>query len=205
MSTFSKLWLPEDHVHDLHVVRHSIGSDLSFTGGGWKALWHTTQSPWYSFDAIDSYFRGDARGKAPHFLIGGRPGAEHPYVAQYVPLDESSFALQNDTGDHMDTNRANCIQIEVCGYAEDMGDFVHYRALANLFDLIDHRQHIENWTHADACVPATRYSDRTFVLKEGHLGHNMAPDNSHTDPGLCFRWGTLQALIAALPEAGYDL
>lgn len=198
-------WLPEDHVWDLHVERHSIGSDLSFTGGGWKLCWHTTETPWNWYDTGVGYFTGSARGKAPHFLIGGRSGASHPYVAQFVPLDESSFALQNDTSDAKDTNRANVIQVEICGRADYMSYFDHYKALANLFVLIDHRQHIENWTHAEAGTTPPRFSDSTWVTKQGHVGHNMAPDNTHYDPGKGFRWGTLQNLINGCPDGGYSL
>jgi N-acetyl-anhydromuramyl-L-alanine amidase AmpD len=200
------LWLPEGHVWDLHIEQHSIASNLSFTDGGWKLVWHTTESPWNSYDAIDGYFRGAARGKAPHFLIGGKPGADHPYVAQYVPLNESSFAMQNDASDGRDTNRAHCIQVEICGSAANMGDFGRYRALANLFTLIDHRQHIENWTHDSGYgVEPHRYSDYEFEVVRGMVGHNMAADNNHTDPGKNFRWGTLQNLIRDCPDGGWDL
>lgn len=205
MTDINPRWLPEDHVWDLHILRHWIGSDLSFTGGGWKCCWHTTESSWWSFDVVDDYFRGAAMGKAPHLLIGGRSGAQHPFVAQYIPFDEAAFALANDYSDRYQTNRANTIQVEICGRAGDMGDFNRYRALANLFVLIDHRQHIENWTHATAGVEPVRWSDSTWVQKQGHVGHNMAPDNNHTDPGVNFRWGTLQNLVNDCPDGGYDL
>lgn len=203
--TLDQVWLPEGHIWDIHFEKHSIASDLSFTGGGNKLCWHTTETPWDWWSAGVEYFTGSARGKAPHFLVGGRAGALHPYVAQFVPLDESSFALQNNTADGFDTNRANVIQVEICGYADSMGDFSHYRALANLFTLIDHRRHIENWTHADAGSTPQRFSDYTWVMKQGHVGHNMAPDNDHYDPGKNFRWGTLQDLISTIPDGGYNL
>lgn len=198
-------WLPEGHVWDLHIDRRSIGSDLSFTGGGWKLCWHTTESSWLSFDSIDFYFRHAAKGKAPHVLIGGSTDATHPRVAQYIPFDESAFALANDPSDAKQTNRANTIQVEVCGRAANMGEFQRYRALANLAALIMHRVDIPNWTHAVAGVTPVRWSDSTWVEKQGHVGHNMAPDNDHTDPGTNFRWGTLQNLIAGIPDGGYDL
>ena len=105
MSIGDQVWLPEGHVWDLHIERNSIGSDLSFTGGGWKLCWHTTESSWGSFDAINDYFKGAAKGKAPHFLIGDVVGRDHPSVAQYVPLNESAFALANDVADRYQTNR----------------------------------------------------------------------------------------------------
>jgi hypothetical protein len=86
-----------------------------------------------------------------------------------------------------------------------MATFGRYRALANLFELITHRQPIENWTRAEAGVTPRRLSDLEWEVKQGHVGHNMAPDNDHTDPGVGFRWGTLQNLITSIPDGGYDL
>jgi hypothetical protein len=126
----NQLWIPEGHHYDLHIVRGPRGAGAgAFTGGGWKLLWHTTQSPWdWADDGADYLVR---ERKEPHFIIGGRKGLDHPVVHQMLPLNEAARALGNDNGDHYQTNRANVIQVEIAAMADEMGNFDHYRALAN--------------------------------------------------------------------------
>lgn len=200
----NELWLPEGHVWDLHISNDVRADDAGdFTGGGWKLCWHTTETSW-DWAKVGAQYLDDAR-KAPHFIIGGASDAEHPYVYQLLPLNRAGRALGNDTSDGYQTNRANVIQVEICGKAAAMSWFAHYRALANLFTLIQHRVEIPNWTHADAGTTPRRLSDREWFLKAGHVGHNMCPDNDHTDPGTGFRWGLLQNLIGDIPDGGYSL
>lgn len=198
------LWLPEGHTWDLHIIHGPIGAGAgSFTGGGWKLMWHTTESPWTWADDGASYLVRER--KEPHFIIGGRRGLEHPVVHQLLPLDVAGRALANNVGDGYQTNRANVIQVEICGSASEMATFGHYRALANLAELIMHRRPIPNWTRSSTGVPAPRMSDAKFVEYRGMCGHNEAPDNNHTDPGAGFRWNTLQNLITDIPDGGYAL
>jgi len=203
-SGMDRNWLPEGHTWDLHIVHGPRGRGAGdFTGGGWKLIWHTTESPWTWADDGASYLVRE--GKEPHFIIGGRRGTEHPVVHQMLPLDVAGRALENNVGDGYQTNRANAIQVEICAAASEMATFGHYRALANLAELIMHRREIPNWTHAEAGTVPTRLSDTEFVAKQGMLGHNQAPDNNHTDPGRGFRWNTLQRLITEIPDGGYAL
>lgn len=200
-SSIDKLWLPTGHHWDLHILHYQDRDAGPFTGGGWKLCWHTTESPWGAVDAMQAVL--DKKDAAPHLLIGGRPGTLHPWVVQMVPFNRAARALENDAGDGYQTNRANVIQVEICAYAADMAKFDHLRALANLFGLVDHRQHIPNVAPQDFSKPR-RMSDAEWVKAEGHVGHCMAPDNSHWDPGHMPE-GTLINLIKRLPEGGYDL
>lgn len=205
MTNFDSRWLPEGHVWDLHIERLSIGSNLSFDVGGWKLVWHTTETPWDHYDAVVHAFAGIEHGKAPHFLIGGVPGSRHPYVAQFVPLDEASFALRHPAGTK-ETNRAHCIQIEICGYAAGSQDWPDwkYKALANLFTLIDHRRNIANVSLQDFSNPY-RFGEQEFVDAYGHVGHSMVPNNDHWDPGR-FRADFLIEAIRDCPvDGGWDL
>src|SRR4051812_23566771 len=77
-----------------------------------------------------------AKRAAPHFVIGGRAGLEHPVVIQMIPLNQAGRALGNDS-DGFDTNRADCWQTEICGTAANSGNWptTRYKALANLVRL----------------------------------------------------------------------
>jgi hypothetical protein len=199
----NQLWLPEGHHYDLHIVKGPRGTGAgAFTGGGWKLLWHTTESDWYWADAGATYLV--RAKKEPHFIIGGRRGLDHPVVVQMLPLNEAGRALGNDNGDHYETNRANVIQVEIAAKAENMGDFDHYRALANLAALIMHRVPIKNVANHSFRTPV-RMSDAGFVRARGHVGHVHAPDNDHGDPGRGFKVFTLKTLIDHVPEDGYAL
>lgn len=197
------LWLPEGHHWDLHIEHARLLDAGTFTGGGHKLVLHTTESPWQTVDSMYGVLR-DKRA-APHFVIGGREGRDHPVVIQCVPLDRAGRALANDSGDGFQTNRANAIQVEICGYASEAADWpmTRYKALANLVELVDHRFDIpfrsqQDFSHAE------RMSDAEWVAVSGLVGHSMAPDNDHIDPGH-FREGTLLNLLRDIPDGGYDL
>lgn len=199
----NKLWLPKGHHWDLHIEHRPLLDAGNFTGGGHKVVLHTTESPW---DTVDSMYRvlRDKRA-APHFVIGGREGLQHPVVIQMVPLNRAGRALANDPYDGFETNRANAIQIEICWYAADAQNMPreYYHALANLIELIDHRFDIpfrsqEDFSHAE------RMTDAEFVAAEGLVGHSMVPDNDHTDPGR-FHEGWLLSDLKNMPSGGWDL
>jgi hypothetical protein len=99
------LWLPEGHHWDLHIEHDPSEDAGSFTGGGWKLCWHTTESPWLAVDAMVATVQ--AKRACPHFVIGRRSGLMHPVVVQLIPLDQAGRALQNFSADGFQTNRAN--------------------------------------------------------------------------------------------------
>jgi hypothetical protein len=76
---------------------------------------------------------------APHVVIGWRKGFKYPVAIQCIPFDRAGRALQHPSGP--ETNRANAIQIEICGRAAESHtwDANWYKALANLALLIEHR------------------------------------------------------------------
>jgi hypothetical protein len=198
-----KLWLPTGHHWDLHIEREQLEDAGSFTGGGWKLCFHTTESSWNSVDAMVDVLR-DKRA-APHFCIGGRPGRSHPTVVQLIPLNQAGRALGNDSSDGYQTNRANCIQIEICGRTSEIPQWsdVMYKRLANLTELIRHRVDVPNKAPWDFSNPK-RASDSAWVKASGYVGHVHAPDNDHVDPSR-FREGYLIDLVRKIPNGGYDL
>lgn len=199
---FSKNLLPTGHVWDMHILRMFDEDAGTFTGGGWKLLWHTTESPWYRVDSMENVL--DRKNAAPHVVIGGREGLKHPVAVQMIPFNRAGRALQNDPSDGAQTNRANCIQIEVCWYAAQMGQFDHYKALANLAVLIMHRVPIRNGHETRSFSSPKRLSDSEFVKAKGHIGHVHAPDNTHVDPG-ALNITKLEELITNCPDGGYAL
>lgn len=210
-----KLWLPTGHHWDLHILHYRAEDAGTFTGGGHGLLWHTTESPFFRVDSMQDVL--DRKRAAPHLLIGGRAGLEHPVVVQMIPFNRAGRALQNDPSDGKQTNRANKIQVEICGYTDHtaaqaagaLKDWIpnwtenRYQALANLAGLTMHRFDISNVAHYDFSNPK-RLGDQQFTDADGHLGHCHAPDNTHTDPTR-LREGYLVELIDKLPEAGYAL
>lgn len=204
----SDWWLPEGHFFDLHIEHRPLEDAGDFTGGGNKWVWHTTESPW---DAVDAMYETlKAKRAAPHFVIGLRDGLQHPVVIQMVALNQAGRALGNDSADGHQTNRADCIQTEICGVAANSGDWptTRYKALANLVRLTN------NTVPDSREVPrelarsfsnTTRFSDSGFVTASGHCGHMHVPDNDHVDPGTHFRGNLLMDLLANMPNGGYDL
>jgi hypothetical protein len=198
----SSQWLPEGHHWDLHIEHKPLENAGTFTGGGKKLCWHTTES---AFDKVDLMWQvlRDKRA-APHFVIGGRPGLQHPVVIQTIPLDRAARALQHPAGTPQ-TNRANAIQVEICGFTAEAVDWPEsrYKALANLFVLIRHRVAIKNKATVDFSRPR-RLGGQEWVDAEGHVDHGQCPNNTHHDV-LRFREGKLINLIENCPDGGYDL
>lgn len=198
----NELWLPEGHHWDLHIEHELQEGAGWFTGGGWKLVWHTTESAWNSVDVMVDVLR-DKRA-APHFVIGGRQSTKHPVVVQLLPLNVAGRALQNNSGDGYQTNRANAIQVEVCGVTAQIPGWsdLMYKRLANLTELIRHRVEIPN-RGLDFSKPQ-RLSDVQWVTASGYVGHCHAPDNDHVDPTR-FREGFLVDLVRRIPSSGYAL
>jgi hypothetical protein len=175
----SDLWLPEGAHYDLNIEHGPLPDAGPFTGGGWKLCWHTTESERESVDAMWSVLRN--KDAAPHFVIGYRKGFRFPVVIQMIPLHRAGRSLAHPSGP--ETNRANVIQVEICGRAAESNswDDNWYRALANLGLLIEHRVPIER--KRPRRFPGERYTGSGFVRATGHVGHCHVPGNDHGDPG----------------------
>lgn len=195
--------------HDIKIERSIDGDAGDFTGGGWKLVWHTTESPVVAVDSMVRVLHD--KGAEPHFCFGKRDGR---YVAvQMCPLNQAARTLQHPAGTP-ETNRANAIQVEICGRASESGlwtlDF--YESLANLTRLINverresgHR--MVPWDLARSFANDTRFTGLGFIEAEGHLGHKHAPNqpSGHSDPGDGFKGGLLMQLLRDVPDRGYYL
>jgi hypothetical protein len=146
---------------------------------------------------------------APHLIIGGQAGREHPLVIQCIPFNRAARSLRHPSGP--ETNRADCIQVEICAEVADVPAFPRfgrYRALANLVRLV-------NVTVPDAReVPrrlardfgdTRRFGGEGFVRAAGHCGHMHVPGNDHIDPTTAFDGRRLLQRLREMPPGGYDL
>ena len=152
------------------------------SGGGDKFVLHTTESPREWIDgAIAQFFAGIG---TPHLSIGWRKGVKLPVVAQFLPFNQYAKTLEHPAGTP-ETNRANAVQIEICGRAAESNDWDDnwYRALANVALLTQHRTDFP--INRPREFPGSRYTGSGWIQAKGIVGHCHAPNQTqgHTDPG----------------------
>jgi hypothetical protein len=179
----NSLWLPEGLHWDLHIEHHHADATGPMAGGGAKLVLHTTESPREWIDAAIRQFANQGIG-TPHLSIGWREGVKLPVVAQFLPFNQYAKTLEHPAGTP-ETNRANAIQVEICGRAAEANDWDlnWYRALANMALLVEHRTQIKRTRPRR--FPGDRYTGAGFVRAKGIVGHCHAPNQTqgHTDPG----------------------
>jgi hypothetical protein len=156
-----------------------------------KVVWHTTEGT--NFDGARSTLTGN--GDEPHILVS----VDGKHVLQFISFDRTSKSLMHPPGTP-ETNRAHCIQIEVCGFAHDSHNWTDekYRRLAALAALIEHRTGVERHTHVKWASDVRRIAATHFARATGHVGHMHIPNNDHVDPGVGFR---ITDLFAFMGEA----
>lgn len=175
--------LPAGFHFGLHIEHELSHDGGDFVDGGWKLIWHTVEG-----NDLRVAQRTLVQKRAePHVVIGRAGTGREAFTAvQMLPFDQSARALEHPDGT-LDTNRARCIQVEVCGFARDSQDWNAevYAALGALAHLIEHRVPIPRKAPRPFTVPAERYSPRGFVNAAGHLGHCHAASQpgGHWDPG----------------------
>jgi hypothetical protein len=169
-----KAHLPRGTHWGLHITGHPAEDAGAFAGGGHKLLWHTTEGT-----NIDTMVRVlEEKRAAPHIVVD----FYHSRVVQMIPFNRAARALEHNGGP--ETNRANCVQVEICDYAKNSQDWTErqYGVLAALAVLIEHRVPIPRHANYRFRHPV-RLGGQQFVDATGHLGHCHVPGNSHWDPG----------------------
>ncbi len=163
----------------------------SFTGGGRKFLVHTTEGP-----TLEGAFATlSANRSAPHFILEVKNGQRR--LVQCIPINRAARSLEHHGGP--ETNRANCIQVEVVGFTD--GAKAKKLGHPELFvpnwshDIYKSLHMLMQWTNQHFGVPMradhpfigqpgyARLSGQAFVNAVGLLGHCHAAENTHTDPG----------------------
>lgn len=157
---------------------------LTFTGGGRKLVWHTTEGS--SAEGAFGAYRN--AGVAPHFTIALVNGRRKLY--QHIPLSKAASALRHPSGP--DTNRANAIQVEIVGFARQSPHWdpqmYHYLRLLALF--VNREFGVPMAEHVNWQSPR-RLTGAEFFKYSGHIGHMHVPGNDHSDPGAGFREGII--------------
>lgn len=167
-------WIPESTRHGIKI-EHSPGESAgAFTTGGWKTLWHTTEGR--DLDTMVNVLQN--KRAAPHLVVCFRTKR----VVQMVGFDAAARALEHPSGP--ETNRARCIQVEICDYAKWSQDWVEgaYKFLAQVALMIERRVPVPRRAPVSFWTPR-RLTGQGFVRATGHLGHSHVPGNTHWDPG----------------------
>ena len=173
------------------ATRQLLPDAGTFAGGGRKFLVHTTEGP-----TLEGAFATlKANRSAPHFILEVRNGRRR--LVQCIPINRAGRSLQHPSGP--ETNRANCIQVEVVGFTSKdeairlghpelfVGNWepAVYRALHRLM----------KWSHRNFDVPMRadhpfpgqagfrRLGGQEFFDAVGLVGHCHAAGNDHGDPG----------------------
>lgn len=171
-------YLPTGNHGGLHIVA-AAGTQTGpmMPGAGHKIVLHTTEG--LGFLSMDRVLR--TKGAEPHFLLDPRTGQ----VKQYMGLSQYARALEHPSGTQ-ETNRAGCIQIEVCEFAAHSHAWpeVYYDHLAHLCKFIMHRVDVPNRL-ARRFINNDRFTPSGFIRVQGILGHKHVPSqpSGHWDPG----------------------
>lgn len=181
-------WYPDaSRVQDFSgVYREKM--DLSASARG---VLHTTEgSSWPSYSGGSS---------APHFTV--RPDFVHRRVEvrQHFPISGMGRALVHSRWP--ETNRLNCIQIELVGFCDtrksDSPYFVgnwpdwYYDGIAKLMRWVETNAHVQRSTSVRFLAYPASYGNNGVRLNSlqwqratGWLGHQHVDQNDHGDPGL---------------------
>lgn len=179
------------HPFATKVVIPTAPQSLSFTGGGRKIVWHTTEGS--SIEGAEGAYR--AAGVCPHLTLQVK-GLKRT-LHQHLSLAVAGSALAHPFGPQ--TNRANAIQVELVGFAEKSGllravDYYYIGRLARWIDreygngdgrMIGYR--------GVAWRKPRRLTGAGWVATSGQVGHMHCPGNNHRDPGTGFRPGLVLA------------
>src|SRR4249919_495668 len=92
--------------------RQPLDDGGSFTGGGHKFLVHTTEGT-----TLEGAFATvKANRSSPHFILEVKNGRRR--LVQCIPINRAARGLEHTPSSLPETNRANCIQVEVVGFTE---------------------------------------------------------------------------------------
>jgi hypothetical protein len=170
--------LPSDKHWGLDINVTAMTATGTYAQATPKLVWHTTEGA--DFDAMVRVLIQKAA--QPHVVIDPHSGR----VRQMIPLDQYARALEHPQGTP-ETNRAHCIQVEICGFAKDSANWpnAYYEHLGALAVLLEHRQGIARVSTCPFANTPHRLSPQAFVSAKGHFGHQHVPSQpaGHWDPG----------------------
>jgi len=169
------IWLP-----GVEVIAGIDGGQ--FTGAPWRGVLHTTEGG-TAGGAISTF---QANNFWPHFTIDWKASR----VVQHLSLDVAARALQVGS---VGTNRANCIQIEMVGFATDTPNWTapQLEFMASLMRRIEALVPIPrvsgltflSFPQSSGSANGIRLGDNDWLAFTGWCGHEHVPGNTHGDPG----------------------
>lgn len=168
-----------------------------------RVVLHTTETR-----GVPGYSDG---ASAPHFTYS-------PSTRKWVQHTDTATAARalKNLGGGVETNRANCIQVEIVAYsARGIADIVGGLWIANLNQTqLDDIRTFLSWTfqfgvrmvwpgkqalsYAAANAPGFRMSGSEWLAFNGVCGHQHVPENTHWDPG-ALAWGNLHLANPNVP------
>ncbi len=155
----------------------------AFVGAPWRGVLHTTEGP--TADGAIATFQ--ATNFWPHFTVDFNARR----IVQHLSLDVAARALEVHA---VQTNRANCVQLELVGFAADTptwsSDQIEF--IGNLMRAIEARVPIPRQStvpfksspQADSLNNGVRLSANDWLAYSGWCGHQHVAENVHGDPGL---------------------
>jgi hypothetical protein len=184
--------LPAGQHWGLTITTSGLVTTGSYITATPKLVWHTTEIADF---ATSARVLADERDQ-PHVLIDPHSGR----VQQMIALDQYAKALEHPSGTP-ETNRAHCIQVEICGFAKDSQGWpdVSYQHLGALAALLEHRQGIARVSEHPFQRTPHRIAPAAFAATAGHIGHQHVPSqpSNHWDPGAL----DINKLFAAMAAA----
>lgn len=180
------------HAVYMPVPGHSGGQQLSAPA---RIVHHTTEGDTFA-GAFSAY---KATGDFPTFTDSFEGGIYR--VWQHLDLNQSATALKHPLGT-VETNRANCVQIEHVGRAARSGAFPegYLAGIASLCRWIEAQTGCARRAAASFSSPP-RLSATAWINNSGHFGHCHVPNNDHTDPGVGFSIDKVLSLVDPHPPA----
>lgn len=191
------------HPDAKHVPIPEAPQGLTYTGGGHKLCWHTTEPgktprPIRASDIDSAVGAYHSNHDCPTFTI--MVLNDKRTLLQHLPINHAASALKHPGGT-LPTNTANVIQVEIVEFAAQSAGW----ADALYFYL----HHLARWAHDHFAVPMTtpvkwknpaRLGERAWVDASGHVGHMHCPHNDHVDPGHGFHIGKVLEFPPPAPK-----
>jgi N-acetylmuramoyl-L-alanine amidase len=170
--------LPSGEHWGLNIDVAAMTSTGAYVPATPKLIWHTTEGSDFN-EMVRVLIRKAAQ---PHAVIDPHSG----HVRQMIPLNQYARALEHPPGTP-ETNRAHCIQVEICGFAKASATWPdsYYKHLGALAVLLEHRQGIARISTQPFSDTPHRLAPAAFISAKGHLGHEHVPSqpSGHWDPG----------------------
>ena len=180
-------WLPNAKYEHI-PIEDAAGTYVANTA--WKFINHSTEGPPGSIAGTISLFRSSP-ASCPHLMIDPMGTGRR---VQHIRLDRSACALRGGK-DGWQTNRARAIQMEICGYARQAGDWPDdaiWQIADVIADVVLAGYPINPDNTPDSTILrgtlATVYSPQrmsgpTFHEFDGIAAHVYVPNNDHWDCG----------------------